>query len=131
LEQLDGMTLSSPSGDAQLALFAPYCGGLRREQALRNALEQLPLGQFDGERARSDAQPHRYLLTWSPANAPLQTCRCELRFQEQRHQRYPFECPAHQLLDWLMQVVEAGRQDLPDSFWQWLLLEQIGEDGSP
>ena len=105
--------------------------GLRREQALRHALEQLPLSQFDGERIRSGAQPHRYLLTWSLANAPLQTCRCELRFQEQADQLYPFECPAHQLLDWLMQVVETGRQDLPDSFWQWLLLEQIGEDGSP
>ena len=125
------MTLSSPSSDAQLALFAPYCGGLRREQSLRHALEQLPLGQFDGERVRSGSPPHRYLLTWSSANAPLQTCRCELRFQEQGDQLYPFECPAHQLLDWLMQVVEAGRQDLPDSFWQWLLLEQIEEDGSP
>ena len=30
-----------------------------------------------------------------------------------------------------MQVVEAGRQDLPDSCWQWLVLEQIEEDGSP
>ena len=36
-----------------------------------------------------------------------------------------------QLLDWLMQAVESGRQDLPDTFWQWLLLEQIGEDDSP
>ena len=125
------MTLSSPSGDAQLALFAPYCGGLRREQALRHALEQLPLGQFEGERARSDAEPYRYELSWSPANAPLQACRCVLRFQDRGDQRYPFECSAHQLLDWLMQVVEAGRQDLPDSFWQWLLLEQIEEDGSP
>ena len=125
------MTLSSPSGDAQLALFAPYCGGLRREHALRLALEQLPLGKFGGERARSDAQPHRYLLSWSPANAPLQACRCELQFQDRVDQRYPFECPAHQLLDWLMQAVEAGRQDLPNSFWQWLLLEQIAGDGSP
>ena len=125
------MTLSSPSGDAQLALFAPYCGGLRREQALRHALEQLPLGQFGGERARSDAQPHRYRLSWSPANAPLQTCRCELRFEDCADQRYPFVCTAHQLLDWLMQAVEAGRQDLPDSFCQWLLLEQIAGDGSP
>ena len=124
------MTLSSPSGDAQLALFAPYCGGLRREQALRRALDRLPLGQFEGARARSDAQPHRYVLSWSAANAPLQACRCELRFQDRADQRYPFECPAHQLLDWLMQADEGGRQDLPDSFWQWLLLEQIGEDGS-
>lgn len=125
------MTLSSPSGDAQLALFAPYCGGLRREQALRCALERLPLCQFAGERARSDAQPHRYVLSWSPANAPLQACRCELRFQDRADQCYPFECPAHQLLDWLMQTVEGGLQDLPNSFWQWLLLEQIAEDGSP
>ncbi len=125
------MTLSSPSGDAQLALFAPYCGGLRREQALRQGLERLPLGHFEGQRARSDAQPHRYELSWSPANAPLQACRCELRFQDWADQHYSFRCPAHQLLDWLMQTVEAGRQDLPDSFWQWLLLEQIGEEGSP
>ncbi|WP_231857008.1 MULTISPECIES: type IV pilus biogenesis protein EbsA [unclassified Synechococcus] len=131
MKQLDGMTLSSPSGDAQLALFAPYCGGLRREQALRRALERLPLGQFEGARARSDAQPHRYVLSWSAANAPLQACRCELRFQDRADQRYPFECPAHQLLDWLMQADEGGRQDLPDSFWQWLLLEQIADDGSP
>lgn len=125
------MTLSSPSGDAQLALFAPYCGGLRREQALRRALERLPLGQFEGERPCRHAQPHRYVLSWSPANAPLQPCRCELRIQDRADQRYSFECPAHQLLDWLMQTVEGGRQDLPDSFWQWLLLERIAEDGSP
>ncbi len=125
------MTLSSPSGDAQLALFAPYCGGLRREQALRMALERLPLGQFEGERARSDAKPHHYALSWSPAMAPLQQCRCELLFQDGLEQLYRFECPAHQLLDWLMQAVESGRQDLPDTFWQWLLLEQIGEDDSP
>ncbi|WP_413406029.1 type IV pilus biogenesis protein EbsA [Synechococcus sp. MIT S9510] len=131
MEQLDGMTLSSPSGDAQQALFAAYCGGLRREQALRDALDQLPLGLFEGERSRGDALPHRYVLSWSPASAPLQVCRCELHFQEQSRQRYSFECPAHQLLDWLMQASEEGRRDLPDSFWRWLLLDRIGEDRSP
>ena len=125
------MTLSSPSGEAQLALFAPYCGGLRREQALRDALDHLPLGQFEGERACLNAQPHRFVLSWSPATAPLQTCRCELLLKEQPQQRYAFECPAHQLLDWLMQALEAGRRDLPDSFWQWLFLERVGEDHAP
>lgn len=125
------MTLSSPSGEAQLALFAPYCGGRRREEALRNALGLLPLGQFVGNRARRDAPPHRFVLSWSPANAPLQRCRCELHFQDRPQQHYQFECPAHQLMDWLMNAGDHGLGDLPDSFWHWLFLERAAEDGDP
>ena len=98
---------------------------------MRMALQRLPLCQFEGQRARSNAQPHEYVLKWSPVLAPLQQCRCELLFQDQLQQLYRFQCPAHQLLDWLMQAVESSRQDLPDTFWKWLLLEQFGEDGSP
>ena len=123
------MTLSSPSGEALLALFAPYCGGRRQERALQSALDRLPLGRIDGERARRDASPHRFRLTWSEVSAPLQTCRCELSFQDQPQQLYSFECPAHQLLDWLMHCPDSGHRDLPDSFWQWLFLERVAEDG--
>ena len=123
------MTLSSPSGEALLALFAPYCGGRRQERALQSALDRLPLGRFEGARPRRDASPHPFRLTWSPVSAPLQTCRCELSFQDQSQQQYSFECPAHQLLDWLMHCGDASERDLPDSFWHWLFLERVADSG--
>jgi|MDTA01.1.fsa_nt_gb hypothetical protein len=123
--------VSSPSGEAQLALFAPYCGGRRREQALRQALELLPTGRFEGARELRDAPPHRFVLRWSPAHAPLETCHCELQLDDLPQQPYRFDCSAYQLLDWLMQGGSSGGRDLPDAFWQWLFLERDSGGSAP
>ena len=131
LEQLDGMTLSSPSGDAQLALFAPYCGGRRRASDLRRALQWLPNGQLQGERQLSNAGAHRFSLSWSPVRSPLETTHCELGLLDAGQTPYSFDCPAHRLVQWLMDVETSAAHDLPDGFWRWLLLERNPDERPP
>ena len=123
------MTLSSPSGEAQLALFAPYCGGRRREEEMRRALEWLAIGQFQGERQLSNAGSHRFRMDWSPTRSPLEISRCQLVLLDVQQQPYRFACPAHQLVQWLMDVEAAEPMDLPDAFWRWLLLERNPDEG--
>ena len=123
------MTLSGLSWEAQLALFAPYCGGREREPLLRQALVMLPSREYAGERTLVDAPAHRFFLHWDPVQAPLEPCRCVLRFESRPGVDYRFECPAHQLLSWFMEGPVQGRgNDLPDSFWQWLLLSRFADD---
>jgi len=125
------MTLSGLSREAQLALFAPYCGGRVMEPSLLEALALLPSGEYVGERTLADGPSHRFVLRWDPVQAPLEPCRCVLRFEDNSDADYRFECPAHQLLSWLMEGPVQGRgNDLSDSFWQWLLLSRF-ESGRP
>ena len=122
------MTLPSLSDEAQLALFAPYCGGRETEASLRQALAMLPAGRHDGERMLVDGPGHRFLLSWDSVQAPLEPCHCLLQLEGRLSADYRFECPAHQLLSWLMEgPVQGVGSDLPDSFWQWLLLERFTE----
>ena len=85
----------------------PYCGGRRREDALRRALDSLAIGQFQGERQLSNAGSHRFRLDWSPIRSPLETSRCQLALSDVQQEPYRFACPAHRLVQWLMDV-EAG-----------------------
>ena len=125
------MTLSSPSGDAQLALFAPYCGGRRREDALRRALDWLAIGTFQGERQLSNAGSHRFRLDWSPTRAPLEISRCQLALSDVQQEPYRFACPVHRLVQWLMDVEGLEPRDLPHAFWRWLLLERNPDESPP
>lgn len=119
--------VGSPAEAAQIALFAPYCGGLQQEEALRRILPQLKLGRFEGRRALDGGGSHAYALTWSSVRAPLTPCTCELTFPDSGGLHYSFVMPAHQLATWLMQLDPAAApQDLPDPFWHWLLLEHEG-----
>lgn len=123
------MTLSGLSWEAQLALFAPYCGGLEMESSLREALFLLPSGEHVGERTLVGAPAHRFSLRWDPVQAPLELTRCVLQFENHPEVDYRFECPAHHLLNWLMEGPLQGRgTDLPDSFWQWLLLKRLADE---
>ena len=129
---------ASVSDAALLALFAPYCGGLAREDALHGALQLLQQQKFQGTRPVQGAAGHRFVLGWTGQRAPLETVACELTFPDQPEVHYSFELSAHQLVSWLMERStdgnEAGREgamaapDLPDAFWQWLLVgtEQDG-----
>lgn len=122
------MTLPSLSEEAQLALFAPYCGGREAEASLRQALVMLPSCRHEGERMLVDGPAHRFLLSWDSVQAPLELCHCLLQFERRPADDYRFECPAHQLLSWLMEgPVQGVGSDLPDSFWEWLLLERFIE----
>lgn len=123
------MTLSGLSSEAQLALFAPYCGGREKEVLLQEALALLPSGAHAGERMLLDAPPLQFVLRWDPVQAPLAPCRCGLRFESRPGIEYRFDCPAHQLLNWLMEgPLQSRGSDLPDSFWQWLLLSGVADD---
>ena len=79
---------------------------------------------FQGLRPVEGGSDHHYRLSWSVVRAPLEATPCQLRFPDRKEVVYEFELVTHQLVQWLMdcRVTEAGPQDLPDSFWQWLLL---------
>lgn len=116
--------MGSPAEAAQIALFAPYCGGLQQEEALRRILPQLNLGRFEGCRALDAGDSHAFVLTWSSVRAPLTPCRCELTFPDSAGLHYSFVMPAHELATLLIQVNSAAAvPDFSDAFWQWLLLE--------
>lgn len=114
-----------PLSEAALqALFAPYCGGLAREADLLAALRTLKSLGFDGLRPVDGGLDHRYLLRWSAVHAPLESTSCQMRFPDRTELVYEFDLVTHQLVQWLMdcRLAEDGQLDLPDSFWQWLLL---------
>ena len=124
-EEKHARPLISPADVAQLALFAPYCGGLQNEQALRQVLPLLSRGRLEGARSLGEGKGHAFLLCWEPVRAPLTPAHCTLSFPGEASLHYTFDVPGHQLVEWLMHA-EAGASvaDLPDRFWQWLLLEQ-------
>lgn len=111
------MTFSQPSAAALVPLFAPYCGGIG--PALEQALEQLLAQQFSGVRSLQGGGSHAYALQWHGGLAPLEATPCELVFAQQDAVRYSFSLPAHRLLIWLQQATDG---DLPNAFWQWLIL---------
>ena len=129
---------ASVSDAALLALFAPYCGGLAQQDALHGALKLLQQQQFQGTRPVQGSAGHRFRLGWTGQRAPLEMVACELTFPDQPGVHYSFELSAHQLVSWLMERTADGSgegsegkmaaPDLPDAFWQWLLVgtEQDG-----
>ena len=114
------------------ALFAPYCGGVNREGWLELALDLLPAGQVSGRRQLHPAGMHPFELRWQPVEAPQEAVACVLTFPATAGLTYHFSLPSHQLVGWLMDLLEAkalrGEDDLPESFWRWLL---VGEDPAP
>lgn len=106
-------------------LFAPYCGGVGREQQLITALEILVAGYLSGVRRLSDGGGHAFELQWSGEPAPLQTLQCQLLFPGQSEEiTYTFPLTCHQLVHWL---VESGGDGLPERFWPWLLQGRLVE----
>lgn len=109
---------------ALVPLFAPYCGGMAQQQQLHDALAQLALGSWQGERSLVGGKGHAYQLLWQGESAPLEQLSCRLLFPAFPDLQYSFDLQSHQLVLWLMQQ-EAG--DLPQAFWRWLLLGQAVE----
>ena len=117
-------SVSTPADAAQIALFAPYCGGVHQEAALMRVLPLFAEGELRGHRPLAGGALRPFVLRWSVVGAPLSLCSCHVEIAEGPALVYRFELPAHQLMTWLMQVdPDAVRVDLPDGFWQWLLLE--------
>ena len=116
---------------AFLALFAPYCGGLTREQDLRSALQTLLAGEFQGVRPREGMDGHAFQLSWEGGPAPLEIATCQLVLAGTIVQPSRFELVTHQLVVWFMDcsIGEAGNRDLLDAFWTWLLIGTDLEGG--
>ena len=102
-------------------LFAPYCGGLGRLMSLESALAILLAGDWAGKRLLQGGRSHMLRLSWSGETAPQEILHCDLTFPHLPEVKYSFELPCHQLVHWLM---DREGEQLPASFWQWLLLGQ-------
>ena len=102
-------------------LFAPYCGGLVHQALLEEALANLLVGEWAGRRLLQGGRSHALQLRWSGETAPLEVLHCDLTFPALPQVAYAFDLPCHQLVQWLM---ERQGDELPSSFWHWLLLGQ-------
>lgn len=116
---------------ALVALFAPYCQGADRPGQLEQALELLQRHQLQGLRRLRPAGERPFQLQWQAGVAPLEPAEVALEVSSGQANaapaRYSFALPTHQLVRWLMDWLEAGGAaqqpaDLPESFWQWLIL---------
>jgi hypothetical protein len=100
-------------------LFAPYCGGLGHQSSLERALAILLEGEWSGRRLLQGGRSHMLRLSWSGETAPQESLHCDLVFPALPQVSYSFDLPCHQLVQWLM---ERQDDELPPSFWRWLLL---------
>ena len=119
-----------------VALFAPYCQGSVRAEGLQQALQQLALGEIQGVRPLRPMGQRPFQLRWQAGVAPLEPAQLELVVASDPSRSAGAETEAHyrcsiatyQLVLWLMDWLAAGGAqsarpaDLPESFWQWLLL---------
>ena len=114
------------SDDALQVLFAPYCGGLARTEALRDALKLLQGQRLEGCRPVLGTEGHGFLLSWSDERAPLDVIQCQIFFPTQQDASRQFSLPTHQLVSWLMDcsAFVGTKPDLPDPFWSLVLVEQ-------
>ncbi len=89
--------------------------------ALESALAVLLEGDWAGKRLLQGGRSHMLRLSWSGETAPQEILHCDLTFPDFPEVKYSFELPCHQLVQWLM---DREGEQLPASFWQWLLLGQ-------
>lgn len=115
---------------ALVALFAPYCQDEPGDVAIDAALQLLATGQLTGQRCLRPQGQRPFTLRWQPGLAPQELSQVELEVmggQPDAAVHYRFELPTHQLVSWLIkwQAKATGTEssaDLPESFWQWLIL---------
>ena len=89
--------------------------------SLESALAVLLAGDWAGKRMLQGGRSHMLRLNWSGGTAPQEILHCDLTFPDLPEVKYSFELPCHQLVQWLM---DREGEQLPASFWQWLLLGQ-------
>ena len=102
-------------------LFAPYCGGLGRLMPLESALAILLAGDWAGKRLLQGGRSHMLRLSWSGETAHQEILACDFTFLVLPDVKFCFDSPCHPLVQWLM---DREGEQLPASFWQWLLLGQ-------
>ena len=123
-----------------VALFAPYCQGSARPAELERALETLARGSCSGVRQLKPAGQRPFELRWRAGVAPSEPAQLELVVEADPTRPSPalpgasYACSVatSQLVLWLMDCREQdGSMDLPESFWQWLLLGLEPTPGTP
>lgn len=115
---------------ALVALFAPYCQGAAQMELLEQALQLLQRNELQGVRRLRPAGERPFVLRWQAGVAPLEPAQLALEVRVPdgtEPARYSFVLPTQQLVRWLMEWLDAGGglqqpADLPESFWQWLIL---------
>ena len=67
-----------------------------------------------------------YELRWNGVAAPMERLDCQLRFPGHPEGDLDFAVTTHQLVVWLMDCspLQPSEPDLPNGFWQWLLIER-------
>ncbi|MGB7564040.1 MAG: type IV pilus biogenesis protein EbsA [Prochlorococcaceae cyanobacterium] len=114
---------------AQVALYAPYCSGVSREEVLHMALHLLDAGRVTGQRMLKFGTPHVFELRWQAGTSPQERSSCQLSFPQLPEVLYGFSVPTHQLVLWLMDLIQkrdgGAESDLPENFWRWLLVGEI------
>jgi len=123
-----------------VALFAPYCQGSARPEELEQALETLARGSCTGVRQLKPAGQRPFRLSWRAGVAPAEPAQLELVVEADPSRPSPalpgasYSCSVatSQLVLWLMdRQGPEGAADLPESFWQWLLLGLEPSPGTP
>ncbi|MCP9850180.1 hypothetical protein KBY88_10205 [Cyanobium sp. Morenito 9A2] len=114
---------------AQVALYAPYCSGVSREEVLDQAIHLLGKGRVEGQRVLKFGTPHVFELRWQAGTSPQERSSCDLSFPQMPEVLYSFSVPTHQLVLWLMDLIQTreggAAPDLPENFWRWLLVGEI------
>jgi hypothetical protein len=92
---------------------------LEHQALLEEALVSMRAGEWAGRRLLQGGRSHALQLRWSGKTAPLDVLHCDLSFPDLPQVAYAFDLPCHQLVQWLM---ERQGDELPETFWHWLLL---------
>ncbi len=90
------------------------------------ALQILGRGALQGRRPVAGSDGHPYELRWNGVAAPMERLDCQLRFPGHPEGDFDFAVTTHQLVVWLMDCshLQPSEPDLPNGFWQWLLIER-------
>ena len=115
---------------ALVALFAPYCQGVAHRARLEQALDLLARSELRGRRLLRPEGERRFVLGWQAGVAPREPAQVTLEVEMPGAAApvlYRCSLSTAQLVIWLMDWLEAGGAaqqpaDLPESFWQWLIL---------
>ena len=93
---------------------------------LSAALKILARGELQGRRPVDGGAGHPYALRWKGVAAPMERLDCQLRFPGHPEGDVDFAVTTHQLVAWFMDRshVQRSEPDLPNGFWQWLLIKR-------
>ncbi|MEN9542300.1 MAG: hypothetical protein RLZZ459_2391 [Cyanobacteriota bacterium] len=116
--------------ESELLLYAPHCQGLLRRPELEVALDLFAAGGLRGARRLRPSGSRPFQMNWQVVASPLVHTAVTLVFAVRPDAPtvdYSFSVPSYRLVQWLMDRRRSsdpaeGLDDLPDSFWHWLIV---------